>query len=601
MKQKPLDLEALLRVPFVQPGYRQAISPDGKQIAFSYNQTGWWEIHTIPLDGSTRPQVVTTGKGAKFAPRWSPDGSRLAYVMDIDGGEFYDIYLWERSTDTHTNLTPDTPDLIMPNFDWSPDGSHLAYVSNQTGQFDTYLLSISERESKPLLSLLSPDWEVLWSPDGSRLAVTSETGAQDVDTFIVSKDGKDVQQLIGPDGPLHAKDPCWSPDGSRIAFSAHLDDYFNIGVYHLATNEVVWLTAGEGEKVHPTWSADGNTLAFLVNHGPYNEISMIDMESKSMSTLQVERGIHYWPQFTPDGEGLVTIFENPCHPCDLWYLSLSEGTSRPITQSLPSALQEEPFVLPSEISYPSDEGVSVPALLFQPATMEGNRPAVVYVHGGPTSITPFEWDPQIQYMVSRGWVVLAPNYRGSSGYGREWQVANRFDLGGGDTRDIVAGADYLAREDLTDPDRIAITGVSFGGYLTMTSLTQYPDHWAAGSAIVPFLNWFTVIENERPDLQHWDRENFGDPDKDRDLFYERSPYFFLDRINSPVQIVCGAHDLRCPVSESIEAKEALEAKGKTCDFVLYPDEGHYFLNIENSVEYKKRRAAFLAQHLEKES
>ena len=180
-------------------------------------------------------------------------------------------------------------------------------------------------------------------------------------------------------------------------------------------------------------------------------------------------------------------------------------------------------------------------------------------------------------MVSRGWAVLAPNYRGSTGYGREWQLASRFDLGGCDTEDVVAGADYLVREGLADPARIAVTGRSWGGYLTMTALTGYPDRWAGGSAVVPFLNWFTAHANSREDLQHWDEENFGHPERDRELYYERSPFFFLERIAAPVQMICGAHDVRCPASESVQARDRLLALGKTCELVLYADEGHSFL------------------------
>jgi dipeptidyl aminopeptidase/acylaminoacyl peptidase len=203
-------------------------------------------------------------------------------------------------------------------------------------------------------------------------------------------------------------------------------------------------------------------------------------------------------------------------------------------------------------------------------------------------------------MVSRGWAVLAPNYRGSTGYGREWQLASRFDLGGVDTEDVVAGANYLEKEGIADPARIAVTGRSWGGYLTMACMTMYPERWAAGAAVVPFLNWFTSHENSREDLQHWDRENFGDPVEDYDLWHARSPYFFLGRVKAPVQLICGAHDVRCPASESKQAYEELIAQGKTCDYVLYPDEGHSFLKMENLIDAKRKRAEFLAAHLEDE-
>ena len=132
----------------------------------------------------------------------------------------------------------------------------------------------------------------------------------------------------------------------------------------------------------------------------------------------------------------------------------------------------------------------------------------------------------------------------------------------------------------------------------MTCLTQYPDLWSAGSAAVPFLNWFTSHANSRIDLQHWDRENFGDPQENHQLWYDHSPFFFLDRVAAPVQLVCGAHDVRCPASESTQAYEQLKSLGKVCEYILYPDEGHSFLKVENQVKSKMQQVDFLAQYLQ---
>jgi dipeptidyl aminopeptidase/acylaminoacyl peptidase len=200
-------------------------------------------------------------------------------------------------------------------------------------------------------------------------------------------------------------------------------------------------------------------------------------------------------------------------------------------------------------------------------------------------------------MLQQGWTVLAPNYRGSTGFGKRWQLANRFDMGGGDMEDVVAGADYLVDEKLAHKKSIAITGSSHGGYLTMMALTFYPDRWAAGSAVVPFFNWFTSHENARDDLKHWDIENLGDPVENYELWRERSPYFHLDRIQAPVQLICGGNDVRCPPSESIQAQHVLQEHGKQVDLVLYQNEGHSFLKIENIVDAEKRRMAFLKKEL----
>ncbi|MCR4407369.1 MAG: S9 family peptidase [Anaerolineae bacterium] len=598
MQRRILDLETLLRVPYVDPDNGFDLSPDGTQVAFSCNLSGRWEVYLMPLDGSAPPRPVTAGPGAKFSPRWSPDGRRLAYVLDLDGGELFDLYLYDLDTGQHINLTPDTPDAIQPNFSWSPDGSQLAFISDRSGHFDTYIMPAPGGCPRPVLALPYPDEEVRWSPDGRWLAVVSNTQGQDHWVFLVPMEGGEPFPLKHGEQPLPAKDARWSPDSTRLAFSSNVHGFFNIGVYELQTGKITWVTEGQGDKEQPVWSPDGQRLAYVHSDGPVTALAVIDLGTGSMTTYQVEPGVHYRPHFTSNGARLIFVFDNPRHPDDLWLLSLTSGFSRQLTNCLPPDLRDAPFVMPTTIRYPSLDGQNVPALLYRPQQIDQLPPAVVYVHGGPNWLTQITWDPLVQHMVSRGWVVLAPNYRGSTGYGREWQLASRFDLGGVDTQDVVAGADYLVREGLADPARIAVTGRSWGGYLTMTSLTQYPDRWAGGSAVVPFLNWFTGHANSRKDLQHWDLENFGDPEKNRDLYYERSPFFFLDRVTAPVQLICGAHDPRCPASESIQARDVLLAQGKPCDFVLYPDEGHNFLKIENVVDAEKRRIAFLLKVLE---
>jgi dipeptidyl aminopeptidase/acylaminoacyl peptidase len=602
MERRMLDLETLLRVPYVEPYVGFAISPDSAQVALSWNPTGQWEIYLVSLGGSAPPRQINTGPGGKFNPRWSPDGRRLAYALDLDGGELFDIYVYDFVTDQHTNLTPNTPDAIRPNFCWSPDGSQIAFISNRAGRFDTYVMPATGGSVRLVLGQPHPDWEVRWSPDGRWLMVVMEAVGQDYWTFVVPAGGDGPRPITDNGDPIPASGACWSPDSACVAFASNRDGLYYVGIYELATGQITWTGGGDEEKKeHLDWSPDGQRLAYVGNRGPATRLILLDLKDDSQVGYQVEPGVHYRPHFAPDGEHLLCVFDNPRRPCDLWALSLKSGSFQQLTHSLPPELEDSPFTMPTEVRYPSLDGQSVPGVLYRPSQTEELPPAVIYVHGGPTWLTQVTWDPLVQHMVSRGWLVLAPNYRGSTCYGREWQLANRFDLGGGDTKDVVAGADYLVREGLADPARIAVTGTSWGGYLTMTSLTQYPDRWAAGSAVVPFLNWFTGHANSREDLQHWDLENFGDPEKDHDLYYERSPYFFLDRIAAPVQLICGAHDVRCPASESIQARDALVAQGKACDLVLYEDEGHGFLKTENVVDAKKRRVAFLAQILEGET
>ena len=592
-----LNLEILLKVPYVEPDLGFDISPDGSQMAFSWNQTGRWEIYILDLNSKSPPRKITQGKGAKFAPRWSPNGRLLAYVLDLDGGENYDIYSYDTESGEHRNLTPNTPEALMPSFAWSPDGQQIAFCSDKGGCFNTYIMPSQGGGAQKVLATAHPDWEVIWSPDGRMLAVTSEGKAQDNWIYLVPLDGSEPYTISVDGSPISAKDPCWSLDSRILAFTSDLGGNFEIGNYDINEGSLTWLTEGAGEKEHPDWSDDG-LLTYVVNYGPNTALALMDCNSRRVSIHQIEPGVIYKPKFSPSNDQIFFIFDNPRHPDDLWVFNRGDAKFQQLTCSLPPGVDQSLFHMPQEVWYPSLDGAEVPALLYTPQQREKLPPAVIYIHGGPNWLTQITWDPLVQHMVSRGWVVLAPNYRGSTGYGREWMNANRFDLGGVDTADVVAGADFLGSEGIADTTKIAVTGRSWGGYLTMTCLTQFPEKWAVGAAVVPFLNWFTSHENSREDLQHWDRENFGDPVANKDLWYERSPFFFLDQIQSPVQLICGENDVRCPASESKQAQETLITLGKESEYHLYLDEGHFFLKIENQIKSKQQSADFIAKYLD---
>jgi dipeptidyl aminopeptidase/acylaminoacyl peptidase len=601
-----LDLQSLLKVPHVDPEMGFDLSPDGGMVAFSWNLTGRWEIYLGYLNSARPPELITSGEGAKFAPIWSSDGLRLAYVRDLDGGERYDIFSYELGKHEHVILTRDTDKSILPSLSWSPDDDWIAYVSDRFGRFDTYIMPARGGDPRRVLNLDYPDWEVRWSPDGKCLAVVCEAQGQDYETFIVPLNGDDPFPLSGSHGPICAKQARWSPKSNSLAFSSDAQGSFQVGVFDLKSKEFIWVSKGDGEAESPAWSHDGHHLAYVLSEGPVTRLAVSDLRTVKQRTFQIESGVHYHPQFLPGDDELLLAFDNPRYPTDLWLLSLKSGEFRQLTDSLPEQFGPSSFVMPKQVEYPGHDEGKIPALLYEPKREAKSRtggigelhPGLIYIHGGPSWLSQFTWDPLLQHMVSRGWFILAPNYRGSTGYGRAWQLANRFDLGGGDTDDVAAGALYLRNLTPIDPENIALTGRSYGGYLTMTCLTKYPDRWAAGSAVVPFLNWFTSHENSREDLQHWDLENFGDPDTNYDLWYEHSPYFYLDRVRAPVQLISGAHDVRCPASESIQAHKVMKGLGLDTDYVLYEDEGHSFLKIENRIDAETRRVDFLAKNLE---
>jgi dipeptidyl aminopeptidase/acylaminoacyl peptidase len=227
----------------------------------------------------------------------------------------------------------------------------------------------------------------------------------------------------------------------------------------------------------------------------------------------------------------------------------------------------------------------------------GQNAAIVYIHGGPTAQTLNSFNRFIQYAVNQGYMVLAPNYRGSTGYGKEFQQANLFDMGGGDLEDILAGVDWIKQTGHLDSKKIAVMGASYGGYLSMMAVTKAPDVWAAGVPIVPFVNWFTEIENEDPVLRESDLATMGDPSKNKALLEERSPINFIDQTKAPLLLLAGGHDPRCPKSETQQVIEAIKKRGGRVDYKIYENEGHGFARVENQIDAYKRVADFLLAHV----
>ena len=615
-----LNLTDLLRIPHVDPQFD--ISPDDLKITFAWNKTGEWQIYEVESPSPLTPLPkgeeniiqLTSGIGGKFNPRYSPDGKQLAYVLDIDGSESYHLVVYDFAKKQHIDLTSNISHTLQPNFCWSPNGQRLAFLSNEQGHFSAYVMSANGDSAQLILDTGHPAWQVEWSPDGKYLAVCCEMHGQDYGIFIIDIETKEV---IEPG--INAHDPKWSFDGTRLAFHSDLRGWFDIGVYDLATQKISWITKSEGDSQSPIFLSNKTKtdslprIAYAQSKGAINWIEITNTGGNGKK-YQIGEGIHDGIRlalskvegFTSDLKRMVTTFSSPSQPSDLWISDVESGESIQLTHSMPDQLSNKEFVMPEEIFYEGMDGTQIPALLFRPTLAPGASageetpaPAIVMIHGGPNWHYSAEWNPMMAYFASRGYAVLAPNYRGSTGYGREWQYAARFDLGGVDTRDIAAGAGYLIRKGIADPKRIAVTGRSHGGYLTMTCLTQYPELWRAGSAVVPFMNWFKTHENSRDDVRHWDIENMGNPKENYERWYNASPYFFLDRINAPVQLICGGLDPRCPASDSAEARDKLVELGKDVELLSYEDEGHEFLKIENVLDAELKRVEFLERQVDR--
>jgi dipeptidyl aminopeptidase/acylaminoacyl peptidase len=588
---------------------RPTWSPDGKSIAFISNMSGRNNLWLVPAEGGW-PVQLTVSDQRQSSPAWSPDGKWIAYQSDYDGDELWDIFLVSPKTGKVINLTS-TREIAETDPTWSPDGRYLAYLvkpkTSATHEIDIYDLVM--REVKHLTTNTPQDKgnsNPIWSKDGKYIVYSQEQAKGTDSSIFITDTATGKSTLLTP----HEGEQRWynndiSADGKRILFTSNAaNGYYNAGLIEIATQKISWLTRDKWEIRGGEFSPDSKHVTFNANIDGNDDIYLHDLATGKSRVLPIPKGVNEPAggpaAFSKDGSHLLYYHNGPTAPSDFWVYTLAAGVSHQLTHSMVAGVRSEDMVEPYLIHYPSRDGKwTISAFLYVPFNMtrNGQNAAIVYVHGGPTAQTMNSFNRFVQYAANQGYMVLAPNYRGSTGYGKEFQEANLFDMGGGDLQDVLAGVDWIKQTGYLDPKKIAVMGGSYGGYLSMMSVTKAPDVWAAGVPIVPFVNWFTEIENEDPELQQSDLATMGDVVKNKALYEDRSPINFIDQIKAPLLLLAGGHDPRCPKQETQQVVDAIKKRNGTVDYKIYENEGHGFARVENQIDAYQRVADFLLAHV----
>jgi dipeptidyl aminopeptidase/acylaminoacyl peptidase len=585
-----------------------ALSPDGRQVAYVDDSNGQFNVVIKPVTGGPARRLTSYLDSAVRRVAWHPDGQSLLFLADAKGDENAQIFLLDLAADHVEALTdaPDAQHAAALGEPFSRDGMFLAYSANDRlpVEQDILIRDMATGEVRRVPANGRRLSAGHWSPDGTRLSVVDTRANNDHVVYVVSADAKSITRVTpeGADPAAYRIGP-WLADGSGLLVLSNAGrEFTGLGVLDTTTGAVSWLDTPSWNVEAAALSADGSVLVWIVNVDGSTELRARDLSSgQDLAVPALPMGMVSELAVSADGRRVALRMSTPTRPWNIATIDLAEGELRWLTQAAPTGADPHTFVEPDLVRYPAGDGHTVPAYLYRPTVAHGRRVGVLLsVHGGP------EWqerpvyigDGFYQYLLSHGIGVLAPNVRGSTGYGRAYQEVIYRDWGGCDLRDLADAVRYLRSLDWVHPQRIAVFGGSYGGFCALSCLSRLPElNWAAGVDVCGPSNLVTLAKSSPPTWHSLVRAMFGDPDSNADQLLARSPVTYADQIKAPLMVIQGANDPRVPQNESDQIVARLRARGVEVRYEVFPDEGHGFTKRENQAKAYTDIGDFLVEHL----
>lgn len=578
-------------------------SPDGGMwITTRFAETP--QLHHVAGPGMDRRQLTFFGEPVRGMVRDRLDPSGVYLSMDRGGGEFNQLHWYDFATGRATLLTDGTSKNDHPTT--PPDGGPLYFVSTERNGTDFDLWSVERHDpgTRRLVRELQGSWApAAWSRDGGRLVLQREVSATESELWLLELATGAFREVRPVDGPVRYRGVAFAPDGASLLVATDEGAEFS----RLA--RVALADGALTELVTPAWdvegvavSRDGRWLGWVVNEGGRSAVWVAPARRPDRGRrLDLPVGVVQGWRFDDAGERLAVTLSTADTPADVWTVDVRSGRAERWTRSELGGLDPARFVAPTLVETTTFDGRATPAWFWRPPG-EARVPVVMVIHGGPEAQTRAAFNPVVQYYVNElGYAVLAPNVRGSTGYGRTYTLLDngerRFDA----VRDIGSWLDWIAGRPDLDRDRVAVTGASYGGFMVLASLVEHGDRLACGVDSVGISNFATFLDHTEPYRQDLRRVEYGDEriPEVRAWMERTAPSANAHRIRKPLLVGQGLNDPRVPHTEAEQIVAAVRGNGGEVWYVLARDEGHGFVRKSNREVWTDVTTLFLQRCLDR--
>ncbi|MFS2318337.1 alpha/beta fold hydrolase [Maricaulis sp. D1M11] len=563
----------------------QGFLPDGGiLISTRFAETS--QIHRVDSPLGSRSQLTFYDEpvgGASLRPGGSGE---FLFSRDVGGDEYFQLFLFDTETGRVRQLTE--AGSRNGSASWSEDGEQLAWYRSTEGDPNWDILVADTDNPANRRVLVEGEGAVFpgdWAQDGSKLAMIRYHSITHSDLFIVDAASGAVNEL-NPDLDIAYAAHEFEPSGETLLVVTDANaDFRRVVRMDVETGEMTPVSPDHGWDVQGMdLSPDGRTLAYVLNAGGVSELHLMDVETgEALEAPDLPVGLVGGMRWDAAGERIGFTLNAATSPSDAWIYTRESGALTRWTMSEVGGLNAETFVEPELISYESFDGLDVPAFVYRPDA-EGPHPVIISIHGGPEGQYRPGFSSTYQYWLNElGAAVIAPNVRGSSGYGREYVMMDNVFQREDSVRDIGALLDWIETQPDLDSERVVVFGGSYGGYMVLASMVHYSDRLAGGVNIVGISDFRTFLENTAGYRRDLRRAEYGD-ERDPDVaafFEEISPARQAAQITAPLFIIQGLNDPRVPASEAEQILAAVREAGGDPWYLLANDEGHGFRKKSN--------------------